>query len=534
MPSFFANTWERMIALWGKSSMAQKILMAGLLVSVVIAFGVLLLYINSTDYKVLYSELYPQDAARIKEVLDKQKVNYKLKNDGKTILVPAGDVYKLRLSIAGKNIMHGQGVGFELFDQTNIGQTEFVQHVNYQRALQGELARTISEFPAVKSARVHLVVPEKTLFIEEQQPPTASIVLNLRQGENLDKEQVQSVVNLVTAGVEGLDKEQVTISDTRGQVLYEPREDDFAGMSSSQHEYQLNVERNLERRIEDLVRPVVGGSGVIAKVSADLDFSKKQVHKVLYDPDSSVVRSEQKSDETSRGTANAEGGVPDPEYQGDAASGTATTQETSRTSSTTNFEINKEEQNIVSPIGQVDRLSVAVLVDGNYVQQEDGAFDYQPLPEATIAKIRELSQKAVGFDDVRGDSIEVSNIAFGPPQKAPEPTLMDSVSRYFDLVGKPLLNTLLVLLFLLLVVRPIVLAILRPKVSEGEGEGARGGLPEGRERMALAEGMTEEEMAGMDASKRVQGVREMASQLVDENFDQAYTVVKKWLREEGK
>jgi flagellar M-ring protein FliF len=534
MPSFLNNIWTRATSLWGQSSLAQKILMGGLLVSVIIAFAVLLMYINSTSYKVLYSNVYPKDASRIKEILDKQKVDYKLENGGKTILVPADQVYKLRLTIAGKDVMHGQGVGFELFDETKIGQTEFVQHVNYQRALQGELARTISGSPAVQSARVHLVLPERSLFVEEQEPPSASIVVNLQSGRKMNEEQVQSIVNLVTSGVEGLEKDNVTISDTRGQVLYEPREDSLAGLSNSQLEYQRNVEKSLERRVQDILRPIVGVDGVIAKVNADLDFSKKQVHKVLYDPDSAVVRSEQTSDETTRGTANAESGIPEAEYRGDGATGTETTQESTRTTSTTNFEINKEEQNIVAPVGKLDRLSVAVLVDGKYAQTADGAYEYEPLPESTMDRIRELVQSAVGFDEVRGDSMEVTNIAFGAPEKVPEPTFMDSVSKYFDMVGKPLLNTLLVLLFLLLVVRPIVLTILRPRVSEGEGAEGAGGLPGGEERMALAEGMTEEEMAGMDARKRVQGVRETASQLVEENFDQAYSVVKKWLREEDK
>ncbi len=532
MPSFLNRTWQRMIYLWGQSSLAQRILMSGLVVSIIIAFIVLMMYINTTNYKVLYSKLSPKDASRIKKVLEKQKVDYKLKNGGTTIMVPAGQVHSLRLTVAGKDIVHGQGVGFELFDKTKIGQTEFVQHVNYQRALQGELARTISDYPAVQSARVHLVIPEKTVFIEEQEPPSSSVVLNLKGGRELKEEQVQSIVNLVAAGVKGMNKEHITVSNTRGQVLYEPDKKSVAGLSNSQLEYQRNVENNLEGRIEDILRPIVGGNGVIAKVNAELNFNRKKVHKVQYDPDSAVVRSEKKTSESSTGTA-AQGGSPEPQYQGEEGGGTQTTQETNRRTSTTNFEINKEEQNIVSGVGNLEELSVAVLVDGNYVKNEEGNYKYEPLGEETLARVKDLAQKAVGFDKARGDSIEVSNMAFGAPKKAPQPTFMDNMSKYFDVVGKPLLNTLLVLLFLLLVVRPIVMAILRPKVSEGEGETGGEGLPEGEERMALAEGATEEEMEGMDASKRMQSVRETASQLVEENFDQAYSVVKKWMREEG-
>jgi len=532
MPPFLTKAWEQIGGLWSKSTLAQRILYLGMLASVIIVFIVLLFLVNRTEYKVLYSNLYPEDAARVVQILEKQKVAYKLQDNGATILVPAGQVYNLRLMIAGEGALQGQGVGFEIFDQNKIGQTDFVQRINYQRALQGELARTISEFPEVEAARVHLVLPNKSLFIEEQNPPSASVVLKLKPGYSLNSQQVQSIVNLITTGVEGMEPERITVSDTRGKILYQHKPDSLEGLTNTQLEYQLNFQQNLEKRIEQMLAPIVGGPNrVIAKVNVDLDFSQKTIHKEIYDPEGAVIRSEQKTDESSRGVANLEQGVPEPAYQGEGVSGSGSTQETSRTTSTTNYEISKEEQQIVAPIGEVRRLSVAVIVDGKYTQDKNGEFVYQPLTEQELARIRQLVENAVGFDQARGDSIEVSNLSFGPPEPEIEPTLLEKVSEYFQIIGKPLLNALIILLFLILVVRPVVMAILKPKVVEEEAEDMEG-LPEGEEKMALVEGLSEEEQLAMEEQKRIEDTRALATQLASENFDQAFAVIKKWLKEE--
>ena len=240
MPKFFSEIWQYIVALWEKLTLAQRVLYAGLAASIVVVFIILLFLVNKTEYKVLYSNLYQEDAAHVVEILKKQKVDYKLANGGKTILVPAEQVYSLRLSIASEGVLHGQGIGFEIFDQNKIGQTDFVQRINYQRALQGELTRTIMEFPEIKSARVHLVLPQKSLFIEEQKHPSASVVVKLKRGRSLKKEQIQSIVNLITTGVEGMSPDHITISDTRGNVLYEPETDVLDRLSATQLDYQSN------------------------------------------------------------------------------------------------------------------------------------------------------------------------------------------------------------------------------------------------------------------------------------------------------
>ena len=535
MPKFFSEIWQYIVALWEKLTLAQRVLYAGLAASIVVVFIILLFLVNKTEYKVLYSNLYQEDAAHVVEILKKQKVDYKLANGGKTILVPAEQVYSLRLSIASEGVLHGQGIGFEIFDQNKIGQTDFVQRINYQRALQGELTRTIMEFPEIKSARVHLVLPQKSLFIEEQKHPSASVVVKLKRGRSLKKEQIQSIVNLITTGVEGMSPDHITISDTRGNVLYEPETDVLDKLSATQLDYQLNLQRQLEKRIEQLLAPIVGGpERVIARVNADLDFSQKTIHKELYDPETQVVRSEQKNEENTRASANYGTNVPEPAYRGEGYGGTGTITETNRKTTTTNYEISKEEQQIVAPIGEVRRLSVAVVVDGRYKKNKDGEMVYEPLSEQELARIEELVKNAVGFDQTRGDSIEISNLSFGMETLEGGKSWMEIVALYFQSIGKPILNTLIILLFILLVVRPIVLAILKPKVIEEEEVEEIEGLPEAEEeeKPALLEVLDEETQAAMEEKKQIEDQKTLAIQLSNEHFDQAFGVIKKWIKEE--
>lgn len=532
MPPFLNSTLGKAAEFWANRSSAQRVMMGGLLATLVLIFFGLVFWLNQEDYRVLYSQLYQEDAASVIEYLKKEKIPYQISESGSTILVPADQVYEARLKLAGEGSLHGQGIGFEIFDTNAIGQTNFVQDINYQRALQGELSRTITELPEVESARVHLVLPNKSLFIEEQAPPSAAIMLSLKGGRNLTSQQVQAIVNLVTTSVESLTAEHVTVADNRGKVLYEPKANaELGGLSSTQMEYQQGLQRSLEQRIEQLLLPIVGPGRVIARVNADLDFNRTTIRKEIFDPKSAVVRSEVKSEEENRGSANVDGGAPDPKYQGEndkLASGTS--QESARTTSTTNFDINKEEQQIVAQIGAVKRLSVAVLVDGKYTKQADGSSVFEPLTEDQLNQIRQLTQRAVGFDDARGDAIEVSSVSFGDPGLEAQVPLLDVTSKYFHLLGKPLLNTLVTLLFLVFVLRPLVLAMIKPKVTETTAQTA-GELGAAQERMALTEGMSEEDLEAMDTVKRIENAKFLAQQLVEQNMDQAVMIMRQWLAE---
>lgn len=532
MPPFLRQSLDKLIAFWGDRSAAQRALIGGLAASMIVVFILLIVWLNQPDYKILYSNLPPEDAARVAEQLKQQKVDYKLEDGGKTVLVPMDQVYQLRLDIAGKGMLHGSGLGFEIFDNMKIGQTDFVQRINYQRALQGELSRTITEFPEIERARVHIVMPHKSLFIEEQSPPTASVILKLVEGKELNQKQIEAIVNLVALSVEGLDKSQITVADVVGKLLYRAGADDSVqGLTLGQLEYRTALQRNIEQRIEQLLTPVVGVGKVIAKVNADVDFSQKTINKEIYDPSSAVVRSEQRTEEQTRGRANIEGGAPDPNFRGDGFSGSLSSQDSDRETRTTNFEINKEQQSIIVPLGEIDRLSVAVIVDGTWQAPADGKGEpvWAPRTQEEIARITELVRNAVGFSQARGDSIQVSNISFGEPDMFGEPSLMQTMLEYMQRLGKPILNGLLIFLFLLLIVRPVVLSLIKPKVADEEVEELIS-LPEADERLALEEGVQDEVL---DLNRRLELAKAQALQLAEKDMDQAVAVLKNWLKQEA-
>ncbi|WP_300158334.1 flagellar basal-body MS-ring/collar protein FliF [Solidesulfovibrio sp.] len=547
MPPFLKQTFEKLIQYWSNRTNTQRVLLAGLALSTAVAFLVMIYFLNQPDMRVLYTRLAPEDAARIVELLKASKTPYELRDNGSTVLVPAEAVYEQRLKVAGEGVMHGQGVGFEIFDQLKVGQTDFVQRINYTRALQGELARTISEFPQVDKARVHLVLPQKSLFIEEQKQASASVVLTLKRGQKLDAKQLQGIVNLVSMSVEGLTPEHVTITDTSGQALYQPRNDGgMAGMSTTQFEFKNTFESNLENRLEQLLTPIVGPGRALVKANVDLDFSQRTIRKELYDPNVSVVRSEQKNEESTSGTAAVDasgvtttprgGGaaVPNSNFRGEGYSGTESTQKSNRANSTTNYEINKEEQNVVTPVGDLKRQSIAVIVDGTYEKVEGkNTYTFVPRKPEELERIKQVVARAAGLDPARGDEVQVSSFEFGAPDGSGEPSLMQTMLEYAQRLGKPFLNGLLLFLFLILVVRPVVLALIRPRVTEEEIETLER-LPEGEARLALAEASEESGEAPMlESAKQFELAKNLALQLFEENMEQSMTVLKSWLKQEA-
>ncbi len=277
--------------------------------------------------------------------------------------------------------------------------------------------------------------------------------------------------------------------------------------------------------------PIVGAEKVIAKVNAELDFRQRTIKTEAYDPDGQVARSEQSSEETTQGTANVDGGVPEANFRGDGFTGTATTQESTRETKTTNYEINKEEQQIIVPVGELKRLSVAVVIDGTYVKDpETGESTYVPRSAEEMERIRELVRSAIGYDSTRGDSLEVSNMTFGMQDIIGDEGLMRTMLEYAQRLGKPFLNGLLIFLFLILVVRPVVMALIKPRISEEEID-EMAGLPEGAERLSLDDSDLDEE--ALDAARKLENAKAQALQLSEKNMDQAVQVLKTWLKQEA-
>lgn len=532
MSSFLTIALERMKNFWANITMSQRMLIGALATVMVAVFIGLVIWLGKPEFNTLYSNLKPEDASRVIKTLDAQKVQYKLEENGTAILVPHDKVYSLRINLAGDNVLTGQGVGFEIFDTAALGQSDFVQRLNYRRALEGELARTIVEFPSVESARVHLVIPNRSLFLEEQQSPSASVLLKLSGSKKMEPKDVQAIVNMVSMAVEGLDKGKISIADTSGKVLYQPEEEgSLNGMSRTQFEHKHITQQNLERRIEELLMPVVGAGKIIAKVNADLDFSQKTIRRELYDPEKTVVRSEMRTETSTQGRASIEGGVPDPNFRGDGPAGTLSDQNSTSENRTTNYEINKEEQNIVSNVGAIDRLSVAVVVDGAYTTTETGEQVFVPRSEEELKQIRQLVANAVGYDSARGDTIEVTSIAFDKIDIPRQDGTLDIIADYAMRFGKPMVNAFLVFLFLILVVRPVVMALIRPKVEGTMIEGLEG-LPETEERLALVED-DDEAVTATAMLEKIEDIKANALQLSEQNLDQALGIIKSWLKQQN-
>jgi len=531
MPPLLKSLWDQATRFWSARTMAQRILFSGIALSVVAAFALMILWLNQPDFKVLFTKLSQDDANRVMELLKAGKTPYKLEDGGQTILVPSEMVSESRLKVAGEGKLRGAGLGYEIFDETKVGQTDFVQRINYQRALQGELSRTISEFPAVEKARVHLVLPAKSLFIEEQRKPSASVVLTLKPGGKLEQKQVQGIVNFVAMSVEGLDPGRVTITDTAGKIVYQAKDGaSLDGLTSTQFEFRNTYQQNVERKIEELLTPIVGGGKSIAKVSANLDFSQRVTKRQSFDPNKTVVRSETREESSTNQKANVDGSVPETNFRGDGFSGTQNKVDQSQEKRITNYEIDAEQQEIVAPSGELQRLSVAVIVD--YIQDPNSKeVKFIPRPAEELERIKQAVSNAVGIDAKRGDTIEVSTMSFGERELLTEPSLTQNMLEYAQRLGKPFLNGLLVFLFLLLVVRPVVMALIRPRVTREEIEQLNR-LPEGERRIALAE-PEEEESELMEISKRLENAKILAQQLFETNTEQAILLLRGWLKQEA-
>jgi flagellar M-ring protein FliF len=398
---------DQIKAIPSKKKMMFLILFAVVISSLILFFA----WIQRTDYQVLYSHLSEEDAGLIIQKLREQKIPYTI--SAGAIMVPSDKVYDVRLQLAGQGLPQGGGVGFELFDKTSFTMTDFVQKLNFRRALQGELARTIRSLSEVEQCRVHLAVPEKSLFINDDQKPKASVLVKLKQGRILSQSQVQGIVHLVSSSVEGLNPKDVAVVDSQGEMLTSAVEGSV-GITSGQREYQRNIEKDLENRIVGILEPVVGKGKIRAKVSAEIDFTKIEKTEERYDPDSQVARSEQKIMEKSM-NANR-GGVPgvSSNLPGKPTTQTASVQgQTEKKSETTNYEISKITSHIINSSGDIKRQSAVVLVDGIYTaQQGSQEKKYTPRTAEEVTQFEEMVKKAVGFKADRGDEVRVVNMPF--------------------------------------------------------------------------------------------------------------------------
>jgi len=386
-------------------------------------FAFVMTRIAAPDMALLYGNLDPGDSTQIVQRLEQMNVDYQLGGDGTTIRVPADQVLKLRLEIAQDGLPSGGTIGYEIFDRDQpLGTTSFEQQVNRLRALEGELARTIRMIQQVGSARVHLVIPERQLFATEQPKPTASIIVTMKGGGVLDKAQVGAIQHLVSAAVPGLKAADVSVIDSSGNLLAGGGggDDDAMAAGGSADDLRLAYENRMRQSIEELLQRSLGFGKVRAEVTADLDFDRITTNSETFDPNGQVVRSTQTVDEKNSSTDSQGSGqvtvannIPNPTAA--PAAPAPSTSSTARTEETVNYEISKQTEVHIQETGQVKKLSVAVLVDGTYATAADGSVTYTPRTPEELDQIGKLVKTAIGFDEQRGDKVEIVNMRFAAP-----------------------------------------------------------------------------------------------------------------------
>ncbi|MEI6206275.1 MAG: flagellar basal-body MS-ring/collar protein FliF [Desulfuromonadales bacterium] len=460
---------RRLIEPFTLLSPGKQMLVAGVAFLSAIAFAVLIFVTNRTEYRPLFTNLASEDAGEIVKKLKESKTPYQITSDGKGVLVPSDKVYELRLTLASEGIPQGAGVGFELFDRKmNFGITEFAQKLNYLRALQGELSRTISQLVGVEQARVHLVIPEKSLFKDNEKPATASIVIKMKSNRSLRDSEVQGVIHLVSASIEGLEPEHVTVLDNHGKILSKGGSSDpTSRMTSAMQETQRAYEKNVEERIQSLLDRIVGGGKSVARVTAVFDFKHVERVEEKFDPESIAVRSEQRTEEKGASGSGASGapGVQTNLARTNAANASSASGG-SKNDETLNYEVSRSTAKIIEPVGALSKISVAVLVDGKYetpVAVKEGQAvkaKYIPRSPDELQKIETLVRSAVGFSTERGDQLSVQNIPFQDTgELGATETATWWTNPFFISLAKNLTIGIGFLALIMFVIRPLLISL---------------------------------------------------------------------------
>ena len=540
-----AAVFGQIVALYAKLPLAQKIAIPFLIAGSMGAIVFVSRWASRPDYGVLYSNLEESDAAGVVERLKDQKIGFRLRDDGKTVeITPPELVHELRLELASAGLPKGGSLGFELFNENTLGRTGFVEKVTLLRAVQGELERTIQSIDAVRSVRIHITNPERSVFTKRDVLPTASVLLKLKAGSELTNPQIKGIANLVAGSVERLTPENVTILDTHGNMLNQkPASDDLNGVDLTRLEYQRSIEGSYSKRIETMIGEILGPGKAVARVTADVDFSKYEKEEEAYDPSGKVTRSERAVEEAAGLTA--EGGIPGVISNLTNDPGVLTPPDNTKNNnrkmeSVKNYEVSRAVSRTTSATGKILRLSVAVLVDGQYPgaagTDPQSAKQYTPLSTEMIRKIENLVKQSVGFDAARGDIVTVENVRFFESDENLEQVLAKAESQ--EMIWKGVswgVPALFILLFFFIVIRPLVKFLISP--SESEVDLSRL-LPAGLEEL---EAELEAERTKMSSMPEMQqpsvDIEELElllgenSRLVKENPQQAALLIRYWLNE---
>lgn len=457
-----------------ETPMGKRVVIGGAVAAAMAVIAAIWLWSSAPDYKVLFSNFSDRDGGAITASLDQMGVKYKFSDGGTAILIPAEQVPNVRLKLAAQGLPRAGNVGFELLENQKLGTSQFVEQVNYQRSLEGELANSIQAVSAVAQARVHLAMPKASVFVREQQKPTASVLLNLQPGRTLDQAQVSAIVHLVASSVPELTPSNVTVVDQNGTLLSDTSAKNGKQLDPNQLKYVEALQQNIVKQVESIIAPIVGQNNVRAEATAEVDFAQVDTAAEMYKPNSppepQAIRSQQTSESTGPGTQNPSGipgalsnqppGAATAPIEGaaPAAGQQATTGPTSK-NATTNYEVDKTVRFEQKPMGGIKRLTVGVVV--NYrrsVDPKTGKVVIKPLTPAEVAQINELVKQAMGYNQARGDTLNVANAPFDGIDK-PADTVPD---WWKDPSNLPLVKDVAKWVFIAMVLLFLWYRILRP------------------------------------------------------------------------
>lgn len=510
-------------------------LMVGFAACVALAVAIVL-WSQKPSYRMLYGNLSDQEVLEISTALDQAGIKYEVNGATGSIMVDAPQVHEARMKLAASGLPKGSGTGYELLDkEQGFGTSQFIETARYQRAIEGELAKTIGSLNNVQSARVHLAIPKQSAFVRDRKKPSASVMLSLYQGRVMSADQASSIAHLVASSVPNLEVEDVTVVDQNGRLLTKEEENGDLGRSNTQLEYRKNLEADYIKRILDIIEPIVGAGKVKAQVAADLDFTVTEQTQESYNPDLPAIRSEQTVEEENVGAGS--NGVPgtltnQPPQAGNtvapAADAAGNAPRNSARRSVRNYELDKTISHTRHQVGAVRRLSAAIVIDEKVTRDAAGAVSSTPLSQAEMDKITALVKEAIGFDANRGDSVNVINAAFmAPPELvAAEPSLLDE-PWIWD-AGKQLLGIVAVLLIIFVVLRPVLRSLAdkgAPPPAEAEMVAAVG--PNG-EMIALAPG-EQPMLPGVSYEQQL----EIAKSIAKQEPARVANIMKEWVGKDG-
>ena len=423
-------TLKQFVDFWRSLSIVKRVSMIVATAAVLVGILAAASLGSRVDYTYLFTELSTEDAAAISEKLKAMKVPYRLEAGGRAIQVPEERVHQLRLELASSGLPRGGGVGFEIFDRSNLGATEFDQRVNLRRALEGELSRSIGTIDGVQAARVHLVLPENRLFAARKESASASVVLKLRNGRDFGRREVAGIVHLVSSAVPGLSHDRVSVVSTEGVTLHRPSAEGGGLGSDNEAEQAREIAGGMEAQVRSLIERVVGPGNSDIRINVDLNTASRERNEEHYTPERTALRSEHKTEEADGVEGATVAGVPGAQSNLPHTDATANTKEAAagggnvfRKTQTRNWEVDRVTEKTLMPAGGVARLSVAVLVNGSY-NTVNGKPVFVPRTAAQIAQLDAVVKNAVGFDERRGDSVRVEAAQFArlDDDLTPEPT----------------------------------------------------------------------------------------------------------------